>query len=51
MIEFIALRAKAYAYLKEDGSEHKRAKGTKKCIIKHNLMFENYRESLFNSKL
>ena len=50
MIEFIALRAKAYAYLKEDGSEHKKAKGTKKCIIKHNLMFENYRESLFNSK-
>ena len=51
MIKFIAHRAKAYAYLKEDGSEHKRAKGTKKCIIKHNLMFENYRESLFNSKL
>ena len=50
MIQFIALRAKAYAYLKEDGSEHKKAKGTKKCIIKHNLMFENYRESLFNSK-
>ena len=49
MIEFIALRAKAYAYLKEDGSEHKKAKGTKKCIIKRNLMFENYRESLFNS--
>ena len=50
MIQFIALRAKAYAYLKGDGSEHKKAKGTKKCIIKHNLMFENYRESLFNSK-
>ena len=51
MIKFIALRAKAYAYLKEDGSEHKRAKGTKACIIEHNLLFENYRESLFNSKL
>ena len=25
MIEFIALRAKAYAYLKEDGSEHKKS--------------------------
>ena len=49
MIEFIALRAKAYACLKEDGSEHKKAKGTKKCIIRRNLMFENYRESLFNS--
>ena len=51
MIKFIALRAKAYAYLKEDGSEHKREKCTKTCIIKHNLLFENYRESLFNSKL
>ena len=50
MIEFIALRAKAYAYLKEDGSEHNRAKGTKICIIKRNLMFENYRESLFSNK-
>ena len=30
MIEFCALRAKAYARLMEDGSEHKKAKGTKK---------------------
>ena len=50
MTEFIALRAKAYAYLKEDGSEHNRAKGTKIYIIKRNLMFENYRESLFSNK-
>ena len=50
MTEFIPLRAKAYAYLEEDGSEHKRAKGTKKCVIKHKLKFENYRESLFNNK-
>ena len=27
--EFRALTAKAYAYLKEDGSEYKKAKGTK----------------------
>ena len=39
--EFITLRAKVYAYLKEDGSEHKRAKGTKKCIMKKEIMFEN----------
>ena len=25
MTEFVALRAKAYAYLKEDGSKHKKA--------------------------
>ena len=37
MTEFIALRAKAYTYFKEDGSEHKEAKGTKKFIIKREL--------------
>ena len=51
MIEFIALRAKAYAYLKEDGSEHKKARGTNKCIIKRELTFENYRESLLNNEI
>ena len=34
MTKFCALRAKAYAYLMEDGSEHKKAKRTKKCIVK-----------------
>ena len=28
----------------------KKAKGTKKCIIKRRLMFENYKDSLFNDK-
>ena len=51
MTEFCALRAKAYAYLMEDGSEHKKAKGTKKCVIKRELMFENYKDSLFNDKI
>ena len=31
MKEFVALRAKTYAYLMDDNSEHKKAKGTKKC--------------------
>ena len=34
-----------------DGSEGKKAKGTKKCIIKRELMFENYRESLNHDKI
>ena len=49
--EFIALGANVYAYLKEDGSEHKKAKGTKKCMIKREIMFENFRESLFEGKI
>ena len=39
--EFCALRVKTYAYLMDDDSEKKKAKGTKKCIIKRRLMFEN----------
>ena len=50
MTEFSALRAKAYAYITEDGSVHKRAKGTKKCIMKREIMFEHYKDCLFNSK-
>ena len=49
--EFCTLRAKGCAYLIEDGSEHKKAKGIKKCIIKRQLMFENYKDSLFNHKI
>ena len=39
MIEFVGLRAKTYAYLMDDDSEHKKAKGTKKCVMKRRLMF------------
>ena len=40
MEEFAALRAKTYSYLMYDDAEHKKAKGTKKCIIKRELMFK-----------
>ena len=50
MTELSALRAKGYAYITEDDSAHKRAKGTKKCIIKREIMFEHYKDCLFNSK-
>ena len=33
MTKFVGLRAKTYSYLKDDGSEDKNAKGTKKCVI------------------
>ena len=39
MIEFWALRAKTYAFLLDDNTEKKRAKGTKKCVIKREIMF------------
>ena len=34
----------------EDDSETKRAEGVKKCVIKRRLMFENYKDSLFNNE-
>ena len=50
MKKFVGIRAKTYAYLMDDDSEHKKAKGTKKCVIKRRLMFENYTDCLFNDK-
>ena len=50
MKEFCALRAKTYTYLMDDGSEIKKAKGVKRCVIKRRMMFENYKDSLFNNK-
>ena len=49
--EFCALRAKAYTYKLDDDTEHKKAKGTKKCIIKRELIFQNYIDSLFNDEV
>ena len=34
----------------DDNSEIKRSKGTKKCVIKRSLIFENYKDSLFNNR-
>ena len=49
MKKFWALRAKTYAYLMDDASENKKAKGTKICVIKRKTMFENYTDSFFNN--
>ena len=34
----------------DDDSEHKKAKGTKKCVIKRRLMVKNYKDCFFNDK-
>ena len=51
MKEFCALRAKTYSCLIDDNSEVKKSKGTKKCVIKRELMFENYTDCLSNDKI
>ena len=44
MTEVVALRPKAYAYLDEGGSEHKKSKGTKRSVIKQKLIFQNFKD-------
>ena len=48
--EVVALRPKRYAYLMDDSTDHKKAKGTKKCVIKQKPLFENYKDCLFDNK-
>ena len=48
MKELVALRAKTFAYRTDDDDEKEKAKGTKKCVTKRELMFEFYKDCLFN---
>ena len=40
--EFVTLRPETYSYLTDDGKEDKKAKGTKKCVIKIMIKFDDY---------
>ena len=49
--EFCGLRAKCYAFkLDEDGSEKKRCKGVKKCVVDKSTHLEDYKKCLFTGK-
>ena len=48
MTKFVGLRAKTYICLIDDGNKDKKAKNTRKCVIKRKLKFENYKK-LFRS--
>ena len=43
MTEFVALRAKLYAYKTLKKKEDKKCKGIKKCVVKKTLTFEVFR--------
>ena len=49
--EFVTLRCKTYSLLTDDGKEDKKAKGTKKCITKNKIKFNDYKKCLFNDEL
>ena len=44
--EFVGLRAKTHSYLKDNNDEDKNAKGTKKCVTKRELEFQDYTNCL-----
>ena len=48
MTEFMVLRPKLCSYKKLDGSEDKKCKGIKKCVVKKTLTFEDYKTCLFS---
>ena len=51
MTEFVDLIPKTYSYLTDDCEENKKAKGTKKCVIKRRLKFSDYKDSLLNDEI
>ena len=51
MTEFVALRPKTYSYLTDDFKQDKKAKGTKKCVIKRMIKFDDYKNCLLNGEV
>ena len=51
LIEFVALRAKTCSCLVDGRSEDKKAKGTKKCVTKRKLKFEDHKNCLEATQL
>ena len=51
MTEFVALRPKTYAYQTDDDRRIKKAKGTKKCVTKKVLKFNDYKNCILNDKV
>ena len=49
--EFVTLKPKTYSYLTDDGKEDKKAKGTKKCIIKKMIKFNDCKKCLLNDEI
>ena len=59
MTKFVALRAKTYSFLIDDFTDdfeknrivNKKAIGTKICVVKREILFNNYIDSLFKNKV
>ena len=60
MTKFLALRGKTYSFLTDEYTDddyeknkivNKKVKGTKKCVIKREILFNNYLDSLCKNKV
>ena len=49
--EFVTLRPKTYSFLTDDGKEDKKAKGTKKFIIKKIIKINDYKKCLLDDEV
>ena len=49
--KFAGLRPKTYSFLIDDSAEKKKNKGTKKCVVKRILRFNDYKDCLLNKKI
>ena len=49
--EFVTLKPKTYSYLTDDSKEDKKAEGTKKCVIKRMIKFDDYKNCLLNDEV
>ena len=50
MTEFVTFRLKTYSNLTDDDIAHKKAKVTKKCVIKRMLKVNHFKDCLSNNK-
>jgi len=48
--ECVCLRPKMYSILKGDEKNRKKAKAAKKCVVKKQIMHEQYKETVFGKK-
>ena len=49
--EFIALRPKTYSYLTDNDKIDRKAKETKKCVMKKMIKFNDYKKCLLNDEV
>ena len=50
MKKFVGLRPKTYIYLKDKNDEGEKAEGTKECVVKKTLKFEDHKKYLKTSQ-